>query len=961
MIERTFQDIPEGKLSEADQQPFLIDMGWSDGITWNDLLQSKRVLLVSEAGTGKTYECRQQAERLWNEGKSAFFIELVSLASFDLPSLLEDEKNQRLNAWIASQNDEATFFLDSFDELKLSCGSFKQALTNLKKAINGQLGRARIVITTRPTPFDEQLAHRLLPVPQTPPPEPSEETFAKIAMRDGLNQRDEDKKTTIPDWRTVALMPLSDAQIMQFASTRGVDNPAALMDDLRKRNAEDFARRPQDLIELCADWKIHKRIGLHQDQVASNVRIKLQPRDDRQEPAELSVDKATEGASRLALAMQLMRCFTLRHNAASDDIEQEAVLDPRNILSDWNPNERKALLERALFSFASYGRVRFHHRSVIEYLAAERLKALLQSGGMSFQSLRRLLFAKTKGKIIVRPSLRPVAAWLALAETRIFELLRDNEPAVLLREGDPQALMPDQRKQALGAYVERYGTGGWRGLHVPLIQVHRFASAQLADEINALWQKGIENPDVRETLLSLIEIGRITGCADLAHDIAKDVNAPPDERVTAIRALAAVSDPRLKEMVSEAVSGGGQWPDEVVRRAIIRLFPDHLSVAQFCQALGWLKEGERSSIGDLGYRLPHRISNAELSKQNLETLRDGLVNLVSEGLQWEENWKPFTCARPHLSNALAAACVRGLNLEISDARLSASVLVLRLYDMREAQNDAYKMLREKLANLPAEQNQRLFWVEDALVQSFQIENDPWRRLNRIIGNDGSSKLRDNSVALRVERDLPWVKQSLGDKTCSDDDRALLLKAAIRLLPSQEDRHAHIFGLRSLVSDKPELSNFAVHGWDLPEGAPSVTYLAAAHWLKSILVQADNDAVATAIKSFHDNAFQLTGEHSEWTTDISCIRDLLKDKDTKQFATLDGEVFFEHALYNKRLWEEDRRQHAEHVVKELRTLHKVANIKAATPFYAVLLMDGDELGKKLKKTQYRKYKNSPGFR
>ncbi len=796
MTERTFQDIPEGKLSEADQQPFLIDMDWLGGITWNDLLQSKRVLLISEAGTGKTYECRQQAERLWNEGKPAFFIELASLASLDLPSLLDDEENQRLSAWIASQNDEATFFLDSFDELKLSCGSFKQALINLKKAINGQLGRARIVITTRPTPFDEQLAHRLLPVPKAPPPEPSEETFAKIAMRDGLNQRDEDKKTTIPDWRTVALMPLSDAQIMQFASTKGVDNPSALMDDLRKRNAEDFARRPQDLIELCADWKIHKRIGLHRDQVASNVRIKLQPRDDRPEPAELSVDKAIAGASRLALAMQLMRCFTLRHNAASDDIEQEAVLDPRNILSDWNPNERKALLERALFSFASYGRVRFHHRSVIEYLAAERLKALLQSGGMNFQALRRLLFAKTKGKIIVRPSLRPVAAWLALAESRIFELLRDNEPAVLLREGDPQALMPDQRKQALRAYVERYGEGGWRGLHVPLIQVHRFASPQLADEINALWQKGIENPDVRETLLSLIEIGRITGCADLAHHVAKDVNAPPDERVTAIRALAAVSDPRLKEMVSEAVSGGDQWPDEVVRRAIIRLFPDHLSVAQFCQALGWLKEDERSSIGDLGYLLPRWISDVELDQQSLETLRDGLVNLVSEGLQWEENWKPFTCARPHLSNALAATCVRGLELEISDAWLSASVLALGLHDEHDVDDDAYKALRKRLTGLPAAINQCLFWAEHALVESFQASSEPWSRLYQITHN--------GSVELNVQRDLPWIKECLGDQARSNRDRAVLLEAAMRLSPNQEAWRDHVVGLKPLVGDQLDL-------------------------------------------------------------------------------------------------------------------------------------------------------------
>ena len=129
-----------------------------------------------------------------------------------------------------------------------------------------------------------------------------------------------------PDWRTVALMPLSDAQIVEFAREQGVEDPAALLDDLEKRNAQEFARRPQDLIELCADWREHKRIRTHRDQVATNVRVKLQPRDDRPEPAQLSVDKAIEGASRLALAMLVTRRMTIRYSTASHVIEDEAAL-----------------------------------------------------------------------------------------------------------------------------------------------------------------------------------------------------------------------------------------------------------------------------------------------------------------------------------------------------------------------------------------------------------------------------------------------------------------------------------------------------------------------------------------------------------------------------------------------------------------------------------------------------------
>ena len=403
MIERTFQNIPEGKLSEADQQSFLASLGWSRGMTWEDLLRSRRVLMISEAGAGKTYECRRQAESLWDAGEPAFFVDLAGLGAEDLRSLLSHNEEARLDAWLSSQSDVATFFLDSIDELKLSLGSFELALKRLEKAIGSKLRQSRIVITTRPIPFDEKLVRRLLPIP-VPSTEPSEEIFAKIAMRDHQTRQvgDEDAAS---DWRTVALMPLSDAQIVEFARDQGVEDPAALLDDLKKRNAQEFARRPQDLIELCADWPGHKRIRTHRDQVTANVRVKLQPHGSRDEPAELSVDRAIDGASRLALAMLVTRRMTIRHSASSDVIEDEPALDPAIILSDWNPNERKALLERPLFGFASYGRVRFHHSSVAEYLAAERLR-MLRHRGMPFRALKRLLFAQTKGKTIVLPSKR---------------------------------------------------------------------------------------------------------------------------------------------------------------------------------------------------------------------------------------------------------------------------------------------------------------------------------------------------------------------------------------------------------------------------------------------------------------------------------------------------------------------------------------------------------------------------
>ena len=117
MIARTFQDIQEGQLTEADQQAFLVGLGWSTGTLWENLLRSKRVLIVGEAGTGKTYECRSQAKKLRASGQPAFFIEMAALATGDLRSLLDDEEEASLDTWLALQCDVATFFLDSIDEL----------------------------------------------------------------------------------------------------------------------------------------------------------------------------------------------------------------------------------------------------------------------------------------------------------------------------------------------------------------------------------------------------------------------------------------------------------------------------------------------------------------------------------------------------------------------------------------------------------------------------------------------------------------------------------------------------------------------------------------------------------------------------------------------------------------------------------------------------------------------------
>jgi len=796
MIERIFQEIPEGKISEAAEPSYLSSLlGKSQAITWKDLLKSQRILLISEAGSGKTHECREQAKHLWDEGDPAFFVELAELANHDLNNTLKIEEEARFNLWLSSQSETATFFLDSIDELKLSLRSFEHALKRLKKSIHDQLHRTRIIITTRPIALDEKLIRDLLPVPEKQSLElNNEDDFAQVAMRDHQVQTNNQEDTN-PVWQMVMLTPLSGDQIVEFARYQGISDPKALLKNLETRNAQDFARRPQDLIELCANWKTHKRIRTHKDQVNSNIRVKLSPRDDRTEPAELSVDKAIEGASRLALATQMIRCLTIRHNANNDDIHEDAALKPEVILPDWTQEERKALLERPLFGFASYGRVRFHHRSVAEYLAAERLLTL-RKRGMSFNALKRLLFAETKGKTIVRPSKRPITGWLALKENRIFELLRDNEPTVLLNEGDPESLAQTQRNEALRAYTTRYGVGGWRGLQIPFIQIHRFASPALEYDIKQIWHDGIENPEVRETLLRIIETGHIKACADIAHEVLYNPNSSTTEQVIATRALVALGDHRLHNIAANIATNSGQWLDRVAQDATLHLFPKYMSVAQLSETLGWLPD-EKTTVGSLGWRLPRLISKAQLDRATLESLRDHLVNLVSENLRWEKGQYTFIGSKQHLNAPLAATCLIGLKESKNNVWLHASFLAVRLSYRGYYHDKSIKKLREVLNNLDSHDNARLFWITDQLMQSLHCHHDTWKRLTAITHYD-------SPVNLDYERDLQWIKNALGEPERDIDERAMLLEAAMRLKTGNDTRQTQTQKLKPLIVDNQTL-------------------------------------------------------------------------------------------------------------------------------------------------------------
>lgn len=138
-------------------------------------------------------------------------------------------------------------------------------------------------------------------------------------------------------------------------------------------------------------------------------------------------------------------------------------------------------------------------------------------------------------------------------------------------------------------------------------------------------------------------------------------------------------------------------------------------------------------------------------------------------------------------------------------------------------------------------------------------------------------------------------------------------------------------------------------FEVPINYPSTPYLASVNWIAQVV---DNET--EKIRNFSDRAAYLPDSRGRENPDIfSILRNKLGAHPyAREFASLDGNCFFKATLENPNLWDrpsnpaQSTRELRKHLVEELNTLTE------PSPFYAMLLMDGDRLGALLQEHKER---------
>lgn len=761
-IQRRFYQLSDDDLKDAELYATYPDLGFRTGLSWENLTAESRVLILAEGGSGKTREMERQAQLLSESGKSAFFLPLESLSLVSADSFLD--RDQKFTAWKAGTS-PGWFFLDSVDELKLTALKFGNALRLFAAALGPSITRARIVISSRPHQWQASLDlghfRNALPLPPPLPPEvsePADEIF-RAALQRNDHPRPEEKPesefTGPPGVRVVMLAPLSNAQIRMFASASGVTHIEFFLQELERENVWQFARRPLDLGNLLNIWKSSGSFGTRASQHEANAVHKLREDPDRADAGLLPDSKAREGVENLALAMLLARRKHLHsYEAAVFETNEADDLDPGSILVRWSPAERKALLGRPIFQPSVYGRVRFHHRSVHEYLAACCLHHLGEKG-MGVKALFRLLFAEMYGNKVVIPSMRPVAAWLALWNPRVRAEILLRQPELLLQEGDPGSLDPFTKRELLSSYVLSYGKGGWRGLSISHDEIRRLSSLDLGPEISGIWNAGIENEEVKDLLISLVESGRIASCSSIVAAVIHDPQSLDHLKVGALQALIACSDwTELAALGAAIASNPTKWGGGFLRSAMLLLFPDFLPAACLVDLTERFAR-RRARYSSDSWVFLNRLQSAELSESSAGDLMRGLGDLIVRNAKRPLRSSRLQTELSHLIGPLVHLCLGRMKSGSHSDLVEAIRFLVIAARFREgtSSNTENLLIASDLIRKSAVLRRIAFEGDFALITGLVPGEDPRRLILGCLHNSLTGALTSD--------DAPWLDELMG--------------------------------------------------------------------------------------------------------------------------------------------------------------------------------------------------------
>ncbi|PCJ86124.1 MAG: hypothetical protein COA54_09545 [Thiotrichaceae bacterium] len=798
-LHRTFKELSK-QSSENDEADYSRTFGIGGNISWPDLIKENRLIILSEAGSGKTEEIRNVARMLRIEGKPAFYLRIEHI-SRDFEDAFEVGTYETFEEWLMS-GEKGWLFLDSVDEARLrNPRDFELAIKKLSRRIFTAMDRTHIVITSRPHAWRSKsdlayctaflpyaVANTLERVPQV------DEDPTEGSLQTETGTQDSDKSI----FKIVVFEDLTPEKVEVFVKARGIKDSKAFIDAVERADAWSFTSRPQDLEELTEFWIDKNRIGTRFELMRNSIDRRLAERDQgRADTNPLSAERARNGVMLLAAATTLTQNPEIR---VPDGTENSKGIAVQSVLPDWDDKAQSTLLSRPIFDEEIYGTVRFHHSSVREYLTAEWFNELLKRE-TSRRTIEGLFFRNQYGLEIVVPKLRPILPWLAILNEKISERVRKVAPEIIFEGGDPSQLPLEVRSNILNEVCEKMANGTTAHSMHDYAAAQRFANPDLTDDVRELLQKYRGNDDLEAFLLRMVWLGELVDLVPEAMVIALKSTAGRYTRITAFRVIKAIGSEENQEHVrqsflTEAVELKREWLAETIEGTL----PTEQTIVWLLACLEKTGQKERFTVDHLTDSVTEFVGAADV--ELLPQLVTGLSRLLSVPPMIEHRYcevsKKFQWLIVPASKAVERLVLKRHPASLESDALAILHKISAVHSYGSDEPTKVKVEFSKIIPAWKEMNRILFWFE---VQRSRETLDK-KRGERVTNFWQASIF--GSFWRFEEDDFEYVKKEVSNREFLDD-KLVGLSLAFDLYKSAKRPRKWREQLKKLVAVNNELS------------------------------------------------------------------------------------------------------------------------------------------------------------
>ena len=615
----------------------------------------------------------------------------------------------RFQNWLGS-SEEGYFFLDAVDEARLSSTSALQtALRSVVQVLRPNLKRSHFFISSRITDWSvpavrETVDRTLLkPVLDT-------EVVTEVRPISTTQTLDviSTKGSTSTNLEVFSLDPLSLQDAKKFAEAHGASPVDVFWSEVIDGGYEFMATRPLDLEWMAKSWSVAKRLGSYSELIELAVSNRLTEFNPSyiESRAVLSPDRLRLGAEQVAAACVFSgRPYVLVLPNTSND----SAVFPLEALPDWEPIDAQRLLGTAVFDEATYGRVKFHHRAVREYLAACWVERKLNEG-LPLRHALDLFIRAPYGESVLLNSRKGVLCWLATINAQVRERVIQQFPEMLMFEGDPQRWSDDDVVIAftVNGYILRLESGyqpNWWNDASELRRVGKKLPPKLLVDLLSRYSK---SPEISYRLLSLIKHAKIMSCADAVFAIYRTEESSLKNRDIALNTLSAVATPAQRADITQDLVKGELEGNELIASALGVVGLNHLTADQLRQILDHTgaepEYGAGPMVSTIKYdllptldlRTSHVLLSAIVGTLDLNDIKK--ISRRAEAGKCKEAW---------MLTVLPQCVLRAIELiadEVTDTPqvlLDAALVVEQLRDTMYADDNDFRSLRVEIEKRPA--------------------------------------------------------------------------------------------------------------------------------------------------------------------------------------------------------------------------------------------------------------------